>query len=157
MSPPRPEPRRRNAEEEGRSVHQGHGLVLVRVLVTLQVRLTRQHAAEMLSGGGRFGRYAGEMTLAWIDATAERYPGDPEAARSCAMHDPLAAAAVSRPDLITWAPAHVDVITSDEVGRGVAVADLLTSEGAPAANAQIATAVDVDAFLDYLLDRIRSI
>ncbi|MFK4208452.1 nucleoside hydrolase [Streptomyces sp. NPDC030920] len=83
--------------------------------------------------------------------------GDPEAARSCAMHDPLAAAGVSRPELITWAPAHVDVVTSDEVGRGAVVADLLTSEGASAANAQIATAVDVDAFLDYLLDRIRSI
>ncbi|RPK57062.1 ribonucleoside hydrolase RihC [Streptomyces sp. ADI95-17] len=111
----------------------------------------------MLSGGGRFGRYAGERTPGWIDTTAKRYPGDPEAARSCAMHDPLAAAAVSRPDLLTWAPAHVDVITSDAVGRGVAVADLLTSEGAPAANAQIATAVDIDAFLDHLLERIRSI
>lgn len=135
----------------------GAPLRFVGLDVTLQVRLTRQHAAEMISGGGRFGRYAGEMTLAWIDTTAKRYPGDPEAARSCAMHDPLAAAAVSRPDLLTWAPAHVDVITSDEVGRGVAVADLLTSEGAPAANAQIATAVDVDAFLDHLLERIRSI
>lgn len=39
----------------------------------------------------------------------------------------------------------------------MAVADLLTSEGAPAANAQIATAVDIDAFLDHLLERIRSI
>jgi len=135
----------------------GAPLRFVGLDVTLKVRLTRQHAAEMIAGGGPFGRYAGDMTLAWIDTMAKRYPGDPEAARSCAMHDPLAVAAVSRPDLITWAPAYVDVITSDDVGRGVAVADLLTSADAPAPNAQIATAVNVEAFLDYLLDRIRSI
>ncbi|MGQ7754556.1 nucleoside hydrolase (plasmid) [Streptomyces sp. WC2508] len=59
-------------------VRSGAPLRLVGLDVTLQVRLTRQHAAEMLSGGGRFGRYAGEMTPAWIDTTAKRYPGIPK-------------------------------------------------------------------------------
>ena len=68
--------------------------------------------------------------------------------------DPLAVAAVSRPWLLTWAPAHVDVVSGDEVGRGVAVADFLIADGAPAPNAQVATSVDADAFMAYFLGRI---
>ena len=61
------------------------------------------------------------------------------------MHDPLAVAALSRPELLTWAPAHVDVVTGDDVGRGVAIADFLATGDAPAPNAQVATGVDADA------------
>ena len=70
------------------------------------------------------------------------------------MHDPLAVAVLSRPELLTWAPAHVDVVTGDHVGRGVAIADLLGTDAAPAPNAQVATGVDADAFMAYFLDRI---
>jgi len=70
------------------------------------------------------------------------------------MHDPLAVAVLSRPELLTWAPAHVDVVTGDDVGRGVAIADLLGTDDAPAPNAQVATGVDADAFMAYFLDRI---
>ncbi len=127
---------------------------LVGLDVTLKVRLTREHAAAMAAGGRRFGEFAGEFTLAWLDRLGRAHPGDPEAGRSCAMHDPLAVAAVSRPELLTWAPAHVDVVTGDEVGRGVAIADFLTTSDALAPNAQVATGVDVDAFMAYFLDRI---
>ena len=70
------------------------------------------------------------------------------------MHDPLAVAALSRPGLLTWAPAHVDVVTGDGIGRGVAIADFLVTDDAPAPNAQVATGVDADAFMAYFLDRI---
>jgi purine nucleosidase len=70
------------------------------------------------------------------------------------MHDPLAVAALSRPGLLTWAPAHVDVVTGDEVGRGVAIADFLLADDAPAPNARVATGVAADAFMAYFLDRI---
>jgi inosine-uridine nucleoside N-ribohydrolase len=61
---------------------------------------------------------------------------------------------VSRPWLLTWAPAYVDVVTGDEAGRGVAIADFLLARDAPAPNAQVATGVDADAFMAYFLDRI---
>ncbi len=70
------------------------------------------------------------------------------------MHDPLAVAVVTRRDLVTWHPAHVAVETAGEITRGVTVADLLTSEQPPAANCEIATAVDVAAFTDLFLDRL---
>ena len=132
----------------------GAPLRLVGLDVTQQVRLTREHAAVMAGGGRTFGEFAGEYTIAWLDHLGRANPGDPEAGQSCAMHDPLAVAAVSRPWLLTWAPAHVDVITGDEVGRGVAIADFLIADGAPAPNAQVATGVDADAFMAYFLGRI---
>lgn len=127
---------------------------LVGLDVTRQVRLTREHAAAMAAGGRPFGAFAGEYAIAWLDHLGRADPGDPGAGRSCAMHDPLAVAAVSRPWLLTWTPAHVDVVTADEVGRGVAIADFLTAADAPAPNAQVATGVDADAFMTYFLDRI---
>ena len=70
------------------------------------------------------------------------------------MHDPLAVAAVSRPELLTWEPAHVDVVTGDDVGRGVAIADFRVAGDGPEPNARVATGVDADAFMAYFLDRI---
>jgi purine nucleosidase len=122
--------------------------------VTLQVRLTRQHAEAMRSGPGRFGPYAGDCTLAWIDHMRERHPGDPDAADSCAMHDPLAVAAVSHPELLTWRPARVHVVTDSQAARGMTVADLLTTADAPEANCQIAVGVDVPRFMSYLTDHL---
>ena len=132
----------------------GAPLRLVGLDVTTQVRLTRNDAEAMAASGRPFGEFAGESTLAWIDRMGRRNPGDPRAGESCAMHDALAVAAISRPELLTWADAHVDVVTRDPVGRRVTVADLLTSAVAPAANCQIATDVDVDQFMSYFLDRI---
>ncbi|WP_154793040.1 nucleoside hydrolase [Occultella kanbiaonis] len=130
---------------------------LVGLDVTTKVRLTREHAATMAAGGRPFGEFAGECTIAWLDRLGREHPGDPEAGRSCAMHDPLAVAAISRPELLTWVPAHVDVVAADEVGRGVAITDLLTGHDAPPANATVATAVDVEAFMTYFLDRIAAL
>ncbi|ACQ78540.1 Inosine/uridine-preferring nucleoside hydrolase [Beutenbergia cavernae DSM 12333] len=127
---------------------------LVGLDVTTKVRLTREHAATMAASGRPFGQFAGDCTIAWLDRLGREHPGEEDAGGSCAMHDPLAVAAISRPELLTWAPAHVDVVSNDEVGRGIAVADLLTGHDAPPANTTIATAVDADAFMAYFLDRI---
>jgi len=132
----------------------GAPLRLVGLDVTLQVRLTREHAKVMAAAGRPFGQFAGQCTLAWLDRLARAHPGDPGAGRSCALHDPLAVASLSHPELLTWAPAHVDVVTGDDVGRGVAIADFLVTADAPAPNAQIATGVDADAFMAYFLDRV---
>lgn len=137
-------------------VRSGAPLRLVGLDVTLQVRLTREHAAAMAAGTGAFGPFAGECTIAWLDKLGRENPGDPEAGEACAMHDSLAVAALSRPDLLTWVPAHVDVVT-DEVGRGVAITDLLTRSDAPAPNAQIAVDVDVEGFTSYFLERITAL
>lgn len=135
----------------------GARIRLVGLDVTLQVRLTREHAHAMRSGDSTFGAFAGDYTLGWIDHMAQSNPGDPEAARSCAMHDPLAVAAVARPELLTWAEAHVAVVTGPSIARGVAVADLLVSSDPPTPNVRMAVGVDVEGFLSYFLDRVSSV
>ena len=111
----------------------------------------RADAERMAASGRAFGSFAGAATTAWIDYTEQTRPGDVDEHGSCALHDPLAVAVVSRPDLVTWRPAHVAVETASDLTRGVTVADLLGGDQAPPANCRIATAVDVDAFVDLFL------
>lgn len=125
--------------------------------VTVKVRITREHARAMSRGSGLFPPFAGESTGAWIDHQRDRNPGDPAQADSCAMHDPLAVAIVSHPEFITWRAAHVSVVTSEGIARGAMITDLLTSATAPQPNCQIATAVDVDAFMAYFLDAVTAL
>jgi purine nucleosidase len=135
----------------------GASIRLVGLDVTLQVQLTRRHAEQLRASDSKFGSFAGEYTLGWIEHLARTNPGDPQAAESCAMHDPLAVAAVVRPDLLTWRDAHVGVVTGPGIARGVAVADFLVSDPAPEPNVRVAVDVDVPGFLDYFLQRITSI
>jgi inosine-uridine nucleoside N-ribohydrolase len=75
------------------------------------------------------------------------------------MHDPLAVAAVLHPELLTFRDAYVQVELGDRA-RGVMVADYLepgrhaTDRPPPTPNAQVAVAVDAEAFTDLLLSRI---
>lgn len=135
----------------------GATIRLVGLDVTLRVRLTREHAEAMRAGASTFGAFAGEYTLGWIEHMAATTPGDPEAARSCAMHDPLAVAAVARPELLTWADAHVAVVTGPSIARGVAVADFLLGDDPPTPNVRVAVDVDVEGFLSYFLDRVSAV
>jgi purine nucleosidase len=132
----------------------GAPLRFVGLDVTRQVRLSRRDAAAMAESGSAFGRFAGECTTAWIDHHGAANPGDPLEQDSCALHDPLAVAVVTRPELVTWAPASVAVETAGRVARGVMVADLLTSASPPAANCEIATAVDASGFTELFLQRL---
>lgn len=135
-------------------LHSGAPLRFVGLDVTLQVRLTREHARQMVAAGGAFSEFAGSYTTGWIDYQAARHPDDPLEADSCAMHDPLAVAVVAHPELVTWRDAHVEVVTGDGPARGVMVTDLLTSVDSPPPNCQIATAVDAEAFMSYFLTTI---
>jgi purine nucleosidase len=119
--------------------------------VTERVRLTRAHAERMRSSGTGFAPFAGEATLAWIEHSHRLHPGDPEAADSCAMHDPLAVAVTTHPELVTFVDAYVSIVTGDGPARGVMITDLLRSDAPPAANCQVAASVDATAFTEHFL------
>jgi purine nucleosidase len=138
-------------------LHSGAAVRWVGLDVTLQVRLTRQHARQLLASGRPFAAFAGTYAEHWIDRLVSLYPGDPEHADSCAMHDPLAIAVTAHPELATWRDVYVDVVTGDGVGRGVMVTDLLHASDARTPNCRIATEVDVDAFTTRFLDAISSL
>ena len=107
--------------------------------VTTQVRITKAEALELERSDRPFVSFAGTHTAAWIDHLNTGL-ADPD--ESCALHDPLAVAAVTHPELMTFRDAYVQVELGDR-SRGVMVADYLEHGDGYAANAQVA--VDVDA------------
>lgn len=131
----------------------GTPLRFVGLDVTRRVRLDRADVASLAGAGGSFAPFAAACAGAWIDAVTASgtEPGSPD---SCALHDPLAVAAVSRPDLFTWAPAAVAVETVGEVARGVTVADFRPTVATP--TCQVATDVDVAAFRRMVLEELGS-
>jgi purine nucleosidase len=134
----------------------GVALRLVGLDVTRRVRLTRADA-DALAERGEFGRLAAAATHGWIDFQERAKPHEEREQGSCALHDPLAVAVVTRPDLVTWHDAHVAVETEGRVARGVAVADLLMWADPPTPNCRIATRVDADAFRALFLERMASL
>lgn len=117
--------------------------------VTTQVRMSRDEAVELSGDSRPFAAFAGAHTVAWIDHI---HAGPTDGSSSCAMHDPLAVAAVSHPELLTWRPAHLTVdLTEPGLGTTTATFD------ATDANAEVAVAVDTVGFHRLLLERLRSL
>jgi inosine-uridine nucleoside N-ribohydrolase len=115
--------------------------------VTRQVRLTRAEAQAMAEDPHPFTAFAGLYSRSWIDhlaATSE--PGTD----SCALHDALAVAAVTRPDLLDFVDVHLEV-QLDGVTRGVMVADRLDAN----VNAHVALGVDPVGFREHLNASLR--
>jgi purine nucleosidase len=132
----------------------GAPLRFVGLDVTTQVRLTREHTARLAMSGGTFAAYAAECADGWIRHLERVDPGDVENHGSCALHDPLAVAVVSRPELVTWRPAKVAVETASRVTRGVTIADFLVTGDPPQPNCAVGVGVDSTRFLELFLDRI---
>jgi purine nucleosidase len=132
----------------------GAPLRLVGLDVTRQVRLDREDAARLRRTSSDFATFAADCTDEWITHLERTSPADDWDQGSCALHDPLAVAVVARPDLVTWRPAQVGVERAGPRTRGVVVTDLLGTDHPPAANCQIAVAVDAAAFRAYFLMRI---
>jgi purine nucleosidase len=118
--------------------------------VTRRVRLTRTEAEEMATDAHPFTAFAGRYSVAWIDHLKAT---DDPATDSCPLHDPLAVAAVTRPDLLELAEVHLDV-QLDGVARGVMVAHSRTSAARPA-NARIAVDVDPAGFAAHFTGCLR--
>jgi purine nucleosidase len=122
--------------------------------VTLQVRLTRDHARRMLAASTPFAPFAGEATLAWIDHLAQQHPEDPVEADSCAMHDPLAVAVITRPDLVEFVDASVSIGTGDGEDRGVMTVHRGDGDEPAPTNCRVARSVDAAGFVDHFLGHL---
>ena len=134
----------------------GARLRFVGLDVTTQVRLTSADAARLEASGRPFASFAGRCTAAWIEHRAATGSSGAEDG-ACAMHDPLAVAVVARPELVTWAPARVEVVTGPSVARGVCVADLLRGAERPEPNCEVAVAVDAPAFTEHFLGAVEAL
>ena len=91
----------------------------------------------MAASSRTFESFAGRYSIGWIDHLAAQ--GDTP--HSCALHDPLADAAVAHPNLVRFAPARLTVHTGDELRGG-----MITELDPRSPNARVAIAVDVAGF-----------
>jgi len=83
-----------------------------------------------------------------------RYPGFVDRGGSTFLHDPLAAMALVRPDLLGWQPYHVDVELSGRLTRAMTV--VRTPTGHFPTTAHIAMTLDVDGCEHLIAERLAS-
>ena len=134
-------------EAAQRVFHAGVPVTMIGLDVTHQALLTPAWV-ERFRGAGPIGVFVAEL-VEFFKLFHERtygWNGPP-------VHDALALAQVFRPDLVRTEHRNVEVELDSELTRGRTVVDLWRrTEREP--NANVGVAVDADAFLELLLERI---
>ena len=136
------------ADPEAAAIVFGAGwqVTMVGLDVTLQARATPAVQDRLRS----LGRLAADLLLpGLLGFQGEASTGDP-ATSGPAVHDVLAVALVAEPGLFGCDPARVEVETAGRWTSGMTVTDFAPQEYAY--NALVATAIDVPAFWDLVLD-----
>jgi purine nucleosidase len=116
--------------------------------VTMQAVATPGRVERLRGLGNRAGAVSAELLTFYAGVYRERY-----GMSGGALHDPLAVAAVIRPDLCGMQALNVQVETQEGLNFGRTVCDLYGVTGQPA-NAQVAVSVDDAAFFELLLERL---
>ena len=123
----------------------GAPMTLIPLDVTTRVAIRRDDVTRIRAVGTRF-----HMAVA---DQVERYPRF-GASGSTLLHDPLAAAVVIQPALVTVVPLHVAVETQGRLTAGMTVATLPTEEFP--ATARVGVEIDPAAAEGFILNRITS-
>ncbi|CAH0058367.1 unnamed protein product [Clonostachys solani] len=124
--------------------------------VTLQVRLTMEDADSLKKSPSKFAQFAGQASATYIDYQAVRFPGRPKMT-SVPMHDPLAVACVSKPELCEYRDMAVDIVTGDVKGRGMMIGDRLELPDPPKPNCRVAFGVNAEGFRNHFLSFIQTL
>ncbi|GGO28777.1 nucleoside hydrolase [Deinococcus humi] len=126
----------------------GVPLRMVGLNVTMQCIADPDRITALRGLGNRVGTVSAELLTFYASVYRARY-----GLSGGALHDPLAAAAVIRPDLLDWHDMHVDIEVHEGVNFGRTVCDLYGSTGRPT-NARVAVGVRDEAFFALLLERL---
>jgi inosine-uridine nucleoside N-ribohydrolase len=110
--------------------------------------LMRPEDAERLRAAGRTGRLVAELFDFFSVFHREVYGFD-----GAPIHDSVAVAHVCRADLVDTVERHVAIETESELCRGRTVVDLWRRTGNEP-NASVGVAIDGDAFLELVVERI---
>jgi purine nucleosidase/pyrimidine-specific ribonucleoside hydrolase len=137
-------------EAARRVFESGIPLAMIGLDVTHRALATPAHADAMRASGG-VGKTVAELLDFYGRYHREQYgwSGSP-------IHDAVAVAAVSHPQLLRTQRVHVDVETQSELSRGRTLVDLWGRTGKEP-NADVAVGIDAPAFLDLLVERIASL
>lgn len=129
----------------------GIDLTIVPLDVTYKCLFTKVHI-ERLSGAREDIRtFIDRSTAFYMEFHAE-YQG----IEGCAINDPLAAAILVKPELVTFRDYYVDIELHGEFTTAKISADHFSATGNPP-NAKVAMEVDVEGFMDFFIERVKTL
>jgi inosine-uridine nucleoside N-ribohydrolase len=129
----------------------GAPLVMVGLDVTNRARLSFADIDEMATWEGRVSRVVAPLLRFFAQANQDVFGFD-----GAPLHDALAVAYLSKPEVIGTRRMNVVVETAGEYTRGRTVADVYGISGRPA-NAEVALEVDVPLFKQMIFRAIRAL
>jgi pyrimidine-specific ribonucleoside hydrolase len=137
-------------ESAARAFDAGLDVTMVGLNVTRAAMLFDPDA-DRIRGSGRIGALVASMLDYYMDWQVKLY-----GYRGVAVHDALAVASLLRPELVTTVEAFVTVDTTTGPARGMTLVDRRPPDGQKP-NAHVGAAVDRDAFVELLCERLASL
>jgi len=129
----------------------GIDLTIVPLDVTYQCLFTKDHVARLKGARTDIAEFIDRSTAFYMEFHAE-YQG----IQGCAINDPLAAAILVKPELVTFRDYYLDIELHGEFTTAKISADHFNATGNPP-NTKVAMEVDVEAFMDFFIERVTSI
>ena len=129
----------------------GIDLTIVPLDVTYQCLFTKEHVARLKGARADIETFIERSTAFYMEFHAE-YQG----IQGCAINDPLAAAILIKPELVTFRDYYVDIELHGEFTTAKLSADHFSATGNPP-NAKVAMEVNVEGFMDFFIERVKAI
>lgn len=126
----------------------GVDLTIVPLDVTYQCIFTTEHLYRIDKARGEIKSFIADSTRFYMEFHASY-----QSIMGCAINDPLAAAILIRPDLVTLRDYFVEVELRSETSKAKTIADHYGAMG-KAPNAHVAMEVDVAGFMEFFIERI---
>jgi purine nucleosidase len=129
----------------------GIDLTIVPLDVTYQCLFTKEHVARLKGARADIETFIDRSTAFYMEFHAE-YQG----IQGCAINDPLAVAILIKPELVTFRDYYVDIELHGEFTTAKLSADHFSATGNQP-NAKVAMEVDVAGFMDFFIERVKTI
>jgi purine nucleosidase len=129
----------------------GIDLTIVPLDVTYKCLFTKAHIERLAGAKEDIRIFIDRATAFYMEFHAE-YQG----IEGCAINDPLAAAILVKPELVTFREYYVDVELHGEFTTAKLSADHFAATGNKP-NAKVAMEVDVDGFMDFFIERVKTL
>lgn len=129
----------------------GIDLTIVPLDVTYKCLFTKAHIDRLTGVREDIRTFIDRSTAFYMEFHAE-YQG----IEGCAINDPLAAAILVKPELVTFRDYYVDIELHGEFTTAKLSADHFAATGNPP-NAKVAMEVDVEGFMDFFIERVKTL
>lgn len=129
----------------------GIDLTIIPLDVTYQCIFTKDHVARLQGAREDIRNFIERSTAFYMEFHAE-YQG----IQGCAINDPLAAAILVKPELVTFRDYYVDIELHGDFTTAKTSADHFSATG-NRPNAKVAMEVNVEGFMDFFIERVKTI